>query len=71
MMMPSCAERAVYGLWTDGDAVYADTEEKANSVADVIDSLGFTAVTGLYQKDEDERDGCVDERTGWWYVEIG
>lgn len=68
--MPSCPEGADHGLWTDGDVIYARTEKKACGVATFLELMGYDVVTGVYEKEEDERDGCVDKYTGWWYVEI-
>ena len=41
-----------------------------NLVADTLDAMGFTAVTGYYDPAEDERSGVTDELTGYHYVEI-
>lgn len=52
-----------------GEIVSKD-EKEINLVADTLDAMGFTAVTGYYDPAEDERSGVTDELTGYHYVEI-
>ena len=53
-----------------GYEILCDTEARANGVADFLEALGFSYVrTGYYDPDEDERNGEIDEYTGWWYVD--
>ncbi len=61
---PSEADR----FWSDGNMVFCDTEERANMLADLLDEMGFTGVTGFYDPDEDVP---PDELTGWHYVDVG
>lgn len=49
----------------DGEIVSKD-EAAINYVADLLDSLGLTAVTGYY----DPKDNVVDTMTGYYYVDI-
>lgn len=49
----------------DGEIVSKD-EAAINYVADLLDSLGFVAVTGYY----DPKDDVVDTMTGYYYVDI-
>lgn len=49
----------------DGEIVSKD-EAAINYVADLLDSLEFTAVTGYY----DPKDNVVDTMTGYYYVNI-
>lgn len=49
----------------DGEIVSKD-EAAINYVADLLDSLGFTAITGYY----DPKDNVVDTMTGYYYVDI-
>ena len=41
-----------------------------NRIADMLDSMGFDAVTGYFDPKEDERSGEVDSLTGYYYVDI-
>ena len=52
-----------------GEIVSKD-EKEINLVADTLDAMGFSAVTGYYDPSEDERSGETDELTGYHYVEI-
>lgn len=57
-------------IWCDGNEILCDTEARAEGVADFLEALGFSYVrTGYYNPDEDERNGEVDDYTGWWYVD--
>ncbi len=48
-----------------------NTEQEAESLANFLEDLGFDTVhTGSYDADEDERNGEVDDHTGYWYVSI-
>ena len=52
------------------DEILCDTEAMAEGVADLLEALGFSYVrTGYYDPVEDERNGEVDDYTGWWYVD--
>lgn len=54
----------------EGTEILCDTEARADGVADFLEALGFSYVrTGYYDPVEDERNGEVDEYTGWWYVD--
>ena len=56
--------------------ILVKTESTANTIADLIEMLykadekEVVVCTGYYDPEEDERDGLVDECTGWWYVRI-
>ena len=52
-----------------GEIVSKD-EKEINLVADTLDAMGFSAVTGYYDPVEDEHSGVADELTGYYYVEI-
>lgn len=56
----------------NGDELLCSTETVADLVANYIDMLCEDEVshTGYYDPEEDERDGCVDEFTGYWYVDF-
>lgn len=63
-------EKAFQCEWT-GDEFLTETEEKADRIADFLEALGFDyAVTGYYDPEQDERDNCVDNCTGKWYVSV-
>ena len=56
--------------WT-GEEFLVYTEEEADRLADFLEALGFDyARTGYYDPEEDEREGCVDDLTGKWYVSV-
>lgn len=58
--------------WSDGTEIQADSQDAADRLADVFDDLYGcnTVVTGWYDAEQDERDGCVDKHTGWYYCSI-
>lgn len=57
-------------VWADDDQFLCKTEAAANSIADLIDSMYGESVccTGYYDPAEDERNGEVNQYTGWHYV---
>ena len=62
-------ENNKHGFWTDGEEILCKTEEQAEAVADFLEDLGFEYLTtGYYDPEEDKREGCVDEHTGYWYI---
>lgn len=64
-------------VWSSGDEILCKTEEVADALADMFESLYKTqdeeilVNTGYYDPVEDERNGELDRFTGWWYVNIG
>ena len=52
------------------DTIMADSEERANAVADLLDAMGYTAFTGNYDPDEDNKNNVVDDCTGWYYISV-
>ena len=57
-------------IWTNGDDILCDSETVANSIADFLDSIGFEAVTGYFDHEEDTRSNETDACTGYYYVNI-
>ena len=59
-------------IWTDGTEILCKTEWLAELIADMIKQIAGEpeAHTGYYDPSEDERDGCVDSHTGWYYVDF-
>ena len=59
-------------IWydSDKDEIMCRTEELANIIANIIEGISGEkeAHTGYFDPEEDERDNCVDENTGWYYV---
>ena len=55
----------------DNDEILCRTEELAEMIADILESISGErmAHTGYYDPEEDEKDDCVDGRTGWYYVD--
>ena len=60
-------------LWyyADADEILCRTEELADRIADILEGISgeHEAHIGYYDPEEDEKDNCVDGRTGWWYVD--
>ncbi len=52
------------------DMIFADTDERANHLADLLDDMGYTACTGYYDPKDDEEAGTIDSCTGWYYVYV-
>lgn len=62
--------KAFRAEWT-GDEFLVYTEDEADRIADLLEALGFDYVfTGYYDPEEDQREGCVDNCTGKWYVSV-
>ena len=58
-----------HGFWTDGEEILCKTEDQAETIANFLEDLGFDSLnTGYYDPIEDEREGCVDDYTGYWYI---
>lgn len=61
-------------IWApqDGDEILCDSHELAISLADLLDSVCGEPVAhvGYYDAVEDQRQGELDERSGWWYLSI-
>ena len=50
--------------------IVSKDETTVNRIADMLDSMGFDAVTGYFNPEEDKRSGEVDSLTGYYYVDI-
>lgn len=58
-------------MWYDGsEYILCRTEEMADALADWLNEFDYDAATGYYDPEEDQRDDCVDDHTGWYYVHI-
>lgn len=58
-------------FWYDGgDDILCRTAELADTLADWLDDHGYCSVTGYFDPVDDEREKCVDQLTGWYYVTI-
>lgn len=58
-----------HGYWTNGDDILCKTEEAAENLANFLEDIGFDVMqTGHYFPEDDEREGCTDDHTGFWYV---
>lgn len=55
-------------MWSDGSEILVNNENAAEYIADFLEALGYEAHTGYYDPKQDERDGCVDEHTGYYYI---
>lgn len=60
-----------HGIWMDKNGeIVCGTETQVEGIADFLEDLGFDYVrTGYYDPVEDEKEGCVDEYTGHYYVD--
>ena len=56
--------------YADADEILCRQEDQAEMFANILDSISgeHMAHTGYYDPEEDEKDDCVDGRTGWYYV---
>lgn len=54
----------------DKSMIVSKDETTVNRIADMLDSMGFDAVTGYFNPEEDKRSGEVDSLTGYYYVDI-
>ena len=63
--------RNKHGIWMDDKGmILCKTETQADGIADFLEDLGFDYVrTGYYDPAQDEKEGCVDEYTGFYYVD--
>ncbi len=57
-------------FWSNGDKILSKDEDKLNAVADLLDDMGYSAVTGFYDPKEDEDAGQVDSLTGYHYLDV-
>lgn len=55
-------------IWTNGESIMCRSEDVAYAIADIFDALGGKCAVDYYDPEEDERNGEVDECTGYWYV---
>ena len=58
--------------YADADEILCRTEELADMIANILDRISGDPIahTGYYDPEEDKKDNCVDDRTGWWYVDF-
>ena len=76
--LPDSPEPAIVGevevvpdMWYDGENILCRTEEIADALMDWMESHGIgLPCSGYYDPEEDEREDCVDDHTGWWYVSV-
>ncbi len=62
--------RTKHGIHFKENELLCKTKEQAEGIADFFEDLGFYNVTaGYYDPKIDERNGEVDEYTGWYYVD--
>lgn len=59
-------------VWTDGTEILCRTEWIAYTIANIIDNIIGDKITHLhyYDPEEDKAEDCVDDHTGWWYVDF-
>ena len=58
--------------YADADEILCRSEEQAERIADILDDISgeHMAHTGYYDPEQDEKDDCVDGRTGWYVVDF-
>ena len=58
--------------WDDDFGIICRTQAEAETIADIFDAAAGTkiAITGTWDREEDERNGEVNEYTGHSYVRI-
>jgi hypothetical protein len=61
-----------YRIWSDGEEILCETEQLAESIADLLDAMygDQTVNTGYYDPEEDERNNEVTNSTGFYYVTV-
>lgn len=58
-----------FGIWQDGCEILSNKEKLVESIADLLEAMGFEEVnTGYYDPIEDFRNDEIDEKTGFYYV---
>ena len=59
-------------FWTDAEKILCKDEAAINGIADLLDDVAGYGVccTGYYDPEEDKRSDCVDEYTGYYYLEL-
>ena len=60
-----------HGIFTyDGNEILCPKHYQAEGIADLLEDMGIENVlTGYYDPEEDKRNGEVDARTGYFYVD--
>ena len=63
-------------VWSSGDEILCRTQEGCDAIADLLFQLyvsqdEFVSIkTGLYDAEEDKRQGELDRFSGWYYIDI-
>lgn len=59
-------------FWTDSEKILCKDQAAINGIADLLDDVAGYGVccTGYYDPEEDNRNGVVDEYTGYYYLEL-
>lgn len=59
-------------FWTNGDLILCKTADAADTIADLLETLGITdcATTGYFHPAEDKDAGIEDALTGYYYVDF-
>ena len=59
-------------FWTDGEKILSKDNAALNGIADMIDQLADYGIccTGYYDPEEDKRNDCIDEYTGYYWLEL-
>lgn len=55
-------------IWTNSESIMCRSEDVAYAIADIFDAIGGKCDVDYYDPEEDERNGEIDECTGYWYV---
>lgn len=57
-------------FWSNDEEILGLDETEINIIADLLDSMGYDAITGYYDPVEDARNGNTDKFTGHYYVTV-
>ena len=53
---------------SDGREILTDDQNAHGVLTTLFDECGIGVCTGLYEREEDERDSCVNDHTGMFYI---
>ncbi len=55
-----------FAIWQNGEEILCKNEKIVNDIADILDGMGYTAVTGQYEPNTGVNDGL----DGYYYVSV-
>ena len=57
-------------FWSNDEEILGLDEVEVNIIADLLDCMGYDAITGYYDPEEDAKNGDTDDFTGHYYVTV-